>query len=134
MLGAFLHNVLPTLINALEIIGILVILIGSLQTLYRYIVSLFSDKHFSIKKDLLDALALGLDFKLGAEIFRTVLVKDFTEILVLASIIALRAFLSFMIRFDKKSEVAEARLEREMLLEAEKREALEQEISAPDAK
>ena len=49
-------------------------------------------------------LAMGLEFKMGAEILKTVLVRSLNEILILGSIILLRAMLSLMIHYEIKAE------------------------------
>ena len=47
-------------------------------------------------------LALSLEFKMAAEILKTVLVRDMTELMVLGAVIILRALLSFLIHFEMK--------------------------------
>ena len=46
--------------------------------------------------------ALSLEFKMAAEILKTVLVRDLKELLVLGAVILLRALLSFLIHFEMK--------------------------------
>ena len=48
--------------------------------------------------------ALGLEFKLGSEILRTVIVRQLSEIATVAAIIALRAALTFLIHWEIKVE------------------------------
>ena len=52
-------------------------------------------------------LAMGLEFKLGSEILRTVIVRDWKEIGTVAGIIALRAALTFLIHWEIKEEEKE---------------------------
>lgn len=104
MLEHLLEQLLPEIISILEIIGVVVILIGSLKAFYHYIKALIWDIHHPIKIELANALALGLEFKLGAEILKTVLVRNIQEIYVLGAIILLRALLSLMIHFEIKAE------------------------------
>ena len=47
---------------------------------------------------------MGLEFKLGSEILRTVVVREWTEIGTVAGIIALRAALTFLIHWEIKEE------------------------------
>ena len=49
-------------------------------------------------------MSLGLEFKLGSEILRTVVVREFTELLVVAGIIVLRAALTFLIHWEIRIE------------------------------
>ena len=77
MLEHFIEFMLPEIVSILEIIGIVVITIGSLKAFYHYIKALFTHKHYPIRIELANALALGLEFKMGAEILKTVLVRSF---------------------------------------------------------
>ena len=54
------------------------------------------------KSALTSGLALSLEFKMAAEILKTVLVRDLTELIVLGAVIALRALLSVLIHFEMK--------------------------------
>lgn len=82
-----------------EYIGVIVIIITSLISLYKYVTR---------KKDtrvyLAKGLAMGLEFKLGSEILRTVVVRQWKEIAIVAGIIALRAALTFLIHWEIKEE------------------------------
>ncbi len=50
--------------------------------------------------DLAKGMAMGLEFKLGSEILRTVVVRELSEILIVGSIILLRAALTFLIHWE----------------------------------
>lgn len=49
-------------------------------------------------------LAMGLEFKMGSEILRTVIVREWQEIGLVAGIIALRAALTFLLHWEIKEE------------------------------
>ena len=89
-------------VRSLELVGILIIAVGSFVALAH----LFTDdKHkHNIIIDLGKMLALALEFKMGAEIVNTVIVRDITELGVLAVVIALRALLSLLIHWEIKNE------------------------------
>ena len=53
---------------------------------------------------LAKGLAMGLEFKMGSEILRTVVVREWKEIGIVAGIIALRAALTFLIHWEIKQE------------------------------
>ena len=53
---------------------------------------------------LAEGLAMALEFKLGGEILRTVIVRDMTEIAQVGAIILLRAALTFLIHWEIKNE------------------------------
>ena len=57
---------------------------------------------------LAKGMALCLEFKLGSEILRTVVVRDLSEIAIVGAIIVLRAALTFLLHWEIKNEEAEA--------------------------
>ena len=59
------------------------------------------------------SLALALEFKMGAEIVNTVIIKDLRELIILAIIIALRALLALLIHWEIKNEKAEEEMNNE---------------------
>ena len=61
---------------------------------------------------LAKGMAMGLEFKLGSEILRTVVVRQFSEIAIVGAIIVLRAALTFLIHWEIKTE--EAQMEQEL--------------------
>lgn len=96
--------VLPTIIHVLESMGIIIVFIGSIKSFLLYFISLCTKKEYPVKRDLAFALALGLEYKMGAEILKTVLIRDMQEIRILGAIIILRALLSFLIHFEMNGE------------------------------
>ena len=88
-----------------EYIGVGVIIWTSLVSLTKY-VRRKDDTRISLAK----GLAMGLEFKLGSEILRTVVVREWKEIAIVAGIIVLRAALTFLIHWEiKQEELAEER-------------------------
>ena len=57
-----------------------------------------------MKITLAQGLAVGLEFKLCSEILKTVIVRDWKEIVTVAGIIGLRAALTFLIHWEIKEE------------------------------
>lgn len=104
MLHHLIQTVLPPIISFIELIGIFVVSVGAFKAFYHYLVSLFSRQaNDTIKYELANSMATGLEFKMAAEILKTVLIRDLNELLILGSIILLRALLSFMIHIEMKS-------------------------------
>ena len=54
---------------------------------------------------------MGLEFKMGSEILRTVVVREWKEIGLVAGIIALRAALTFLIHWEIKQEELQEKAE-----------------------
>lgn len=98
------HMIVPEIIGIIELMGIFVIVVGSLKAFYMYISSLIKHIHYPVKLSLGNALALGLEFKMGSEILKTVTIREFREIMILGAIIILRALLSILIHYEVKNE------------------------------
>lgn len=82
-----------------EFMGVGVILWTSVKSFYKYI------RHRGDTRIYLGkGLAMGLEFKLGSEILRTVIVREWKEIAIVAAIIVLRATLTFLIHWEIKQE------------------------------
>ena len=91
-------------VDTLELIGILIIVAGSIRALYRLLVRMRTKQSINVMVELGRALALGLEFKMGAEIINTVIVRDLSELLILAIVIAIRAVLALLIHWEIKAE------------------------------
>ena len=63
----------------------------------------------NIRLDLAQGIALSLGFKMGGEVLRTVVVREWSELGILGAIILLRAALTFLIHWEIKNEKNELR-------------------------
>lgn len=90
-----------------EFIGVGIIIYAGIKGFINYV-----RRSPEMKITLAQGLAIGLEFKLGSEILKTVIVRDWTEIATVAGIIALRAALTFLIHWEIKEENKD-RLEQE---------------------
>ena len=86
-------------IRLVELAGILVLMITAVQGLIGYFKK---DPHIRLK--LAQGIALALEFKLGGEVLRTVIARDWNELAVLGAIIALRAALTVLLHWEIKNE------------------------------
>ena len=91
-------------IYTLELVGIFVIIVGSIKSVISLVSKLIGRDDSNIIIGLGKALAVALEFKMGAEIVKTVIVRDITELGVLAIVIALRAVLALLIHWEIKNE------------------------------
>lgn len=98
-LEALLNQAVAGAILLFELMGVLVIIVSGIRGIYDYV-----KRNPAIRLNLAQGMALGLEFKLGSEILRTVVVRDLTEIATVAAIIALRAALTFLIHWEIKVE------------------------------
>ena len=102
MLEQLVEVVLEFLIPLCEMMGILVIAVSTCTAFWQYFRGLLTRTPGDVKSQLASGLALSLEFKMAAEILKTVLVRDMTELVVLGAVIILRALLSFLIHFEMK--------------------------------
>lgn len=94
---------LPYVVTLLEIMGTAVIFIAAVKSFYSYCKNISNPNDEEIKLTLARALALALEFKLGAEILKTVLIRTMDEMYILAAVIILRTILTFVIHWEIKS-------------------------------
>ena len=92
----YFHYGITLIIHILELMGVMIIIFGAVRDFFWY----FTGRSSNIRLDLAQSMALGLEFKLGGEILRTVVVRDWTEILTVGAIILLRAALNFLIHWE----------------------------------
>lgn len=93
---------LGVLIPVCELMGIFVVGVSSVSAFARYLKNLITHRKANVKFQLASGLALSLEFKMAAEILKTVLVRDLTELTVLGAVIVLRALLSLLIHVEMK--------------------------------
>ena len=99
-----LHFVAEIAVHTLELIGITIIAIGSVKAIVQILSRMKKKQHVNVMVDLGRALALALEFKMGAEIVNTVIVRNLEELGILAIVIALRAILALLIHWEIKNE------------------------------
>ena len=94
--------ILPVIISTCELIGIFVVAVSAVMGFAKYLRGLIQHKSTNFKFELAQGLASGLEFKMAAEILKTVLVHDLDELLMLGAVILLRALLSLLIHLEMK--------------------------------
>lgn len=107
MLEHLIELILPTIISICELIGIFVVAVTAAQAFYQYLKGLVTRKPTDFKFQLAQGLASGLEFKMAAEILKTVLVRNLEELVILGAVILLRALLSVLIHVEMKDEKKE---------------------------
>ena len=87
------------LILVVEFIGIVILMYAIVSA----VIGLCKrQSHTRLK--LAEGIALALEFKMGGELLRTVIVREWNELLILGAIILLRAALTFLIQWEIKIE------------------------------
>lgn len=79
--------------------GILIVLLTAIKGVIGYF---RKDPHIRLK--LAQGIVLGLDFKLGGEVLRTVIVREWNELAILGAIILLRGLLTLLLHWEIKNE------------------------------
>ena len=96
-------------VHTLEIIGISVVIVRSIKVLIQ-LFKRFLHKSAEGQNPVIAlgrSLGLALEFKMGAEIVKTVIVRDLKELLILGIIIILRAILAILIHWEITTEEKE---------------------------
>ena len=94
-----LDIILEASILFFEFTGVFVIVVAGVLGIISYV----RRDHLTRLK-LAKGLATGLEFKLGGEILRTVLVRSMNEIIIVGAIIILRMALTFLIHWEINNE------------------------------
>ena len=102
MLEELIIDILPPIISICELMGIFVVAVSALRAFWHYCRGLVSRTPWDVKFELANGLATSLEFKMAAEILKTVLVRDLNELIVLGAVVLLRALLSLLIHFEMK--------------------------------
>lgn len=110
-----LNNIVEVGILVFELMGVGIIVWTSFVSFCKYVTNK-PDVRIYLGK----GLAMGLEFKIGSEILRTVVVREWKEISIVAGIIALRAALTFLIHWEIKEEEKEASVHKEASAHREK--------------
>ena len=96
--------------STLELVGILIIIFGSFRALVRLLRCVVKKYPFHVVIDLGKALSLALEFKMGAEIIKTVIIHNLEELAILGVVIIIRALLAFIIHWEIRTEEKEKEL------------------------
>lgn len=99
IIDGILEETVSLSILLFEIVGVLVLITAGLKGFICY-----TRGNPDTRLILAKGMAMGLEFKLGSEILRTVVVREWSEIGFVAGIVALRAALTFLIDWEIKEE------------------------------
>ena len=87
------------IVLVIEVIGTAVLVFA----IFSAVIELFRRQQH-VRLRLAEGIALSLEFKIGGELLRTVVARDWEELLMLGAIILLRAALTFLIQWEIKIE------------------------------
>ena len=83
----------------MECVGVVILLVTTAKSIWG---CLHRDPH--VRLTLAQGIALALEFKLGGEVLRTVIVRETNELIILGAIILLRGALTFLIHWEIGNE------------------------------
>lgn len=84
----------------LEFFGITVLVFTSIKSFFAWL------KHaYNLRLNLAQGIALSLEFKMGSEVLRTVIVRDWAELGILGAVIFLRGLLTVLIYWEIKKQI-----------------------------
>jgi uncharacterized membrane protein len=86
----------------LELFGVCILVYTAIKSFIFWL-----KKDDSIRLELAQGIALALEFKMGGEVLRTVVVREKSELVILGAIILLRGVLTFLIHWEIKNEKKE---------------------------
>ena len=110
IISEYFELIVNFLVMIVEIIGIVILMVAVINALIGLI-----KRHSHAKLQLAEGLALAIEFKMGAEILKTVIVHDWNELLILGAVILLRAAMTFLIQWEIKTERKNGNITDEML-------------------
>ncbi len=83
----------------LELFGVIVLVFTAIKCFIKWM-----KKDTTLRLALAQGIALSLEFKMGSEVLRTVVVRDWEELGILGAVIVLRGLLTFLIHWEIKHE------------------------------
>ena len=102
-----LYQIVQICTMLMELFGICVLVFTAIKCFIRWI-----RREKDIRLSLAQGIALALEFKLGGEVLRTVVVREWSELGILGAIIVLRGLLTFLIHWEIKNEKKAIALEK----------------------
>ena len=115
MLEMSFETLVRILILLIEFAGIVVIVISMIRGFIG-----FMQKSDKTRIELAQGIMLGLEFKIGSEVLRSVIVTTWNELGTLAAIILLRSLLTLLLHWEIGEEEKREKEQAEKLAEAEK--------------
>ena len=94
-----LYQVVQICTMLMELFGVFVLVLTAIKAFIRWI-----RRESDVRLMLAQGIALALEFKLGGEALRTVVVREWAELGILGAIILLRGLLTFLLHWEIRHE------------------------------
>ena len=108
MLEELFDKYLPILIHLFELMGIIILNLGTFTAFINYFKGKVSKKDYKIKYEFADVMVTSLDFKLSAEILKTVIIRSKEELVILAVVFIIRIIMTFVLEREMKTQERKA--------------------------
>ena len=102
VLENYLYDVVQICTMLMEFFGVCVLVYTALKC---FILWMKRNEH--VRLALAQGIALALEFKMGGEVLRTVVVREWTELGILGAVILLRGLLTILIHWEINNEQKE---------------------------
>lgn len=100
LIETYLTHIVQICCILMELFGIAVLVFTAIKCFVQWI----RRDATHLRLDLAQGIALSLEFKMGSEVLRTVVVREWEELLILGAVILLRGLLTFLIHWEIKNE------------------------------
>ena len=95
----FLNRTIEISTIILELFGVTILVFTAVKCFLEWI------RHdIKLRLDLAQGIAVSLEFKMGSEVLRTVVVREWEELGILGAVILLRGLLTLLIHWEIKHE------------------------------
>ena len=98
----FLELTIPYITGSLEVIGVFIITLEGIRGIFKLFKSGFNFLDDDVAISFAKAMSLSLEFKLAAEIIKTVVIRTLDEFIILAAVAILRVVLTFVLHWELK--------------------------------
>ena len=111
ILEHIIEFVIEVVVPILELMGIFIVVEAAVVSFAKYLYWLFTGGKLHVKGHLAVGLLLGLEFMMTAEILKTIVIREVTELLILGGVVILRGILGLELKKEEKEEREEDREE-----------------------
>ena len=99
MMELFTNYIVEFTTILLELFGVIILVFTALKCFFEWL------RHDTkVRLDLAQGIAISLEFKMGSEVLRTVIVREWEELGILGAVIILRGLLTLLIHWEIKHE------------------------------
>ncbi|MEG1559742.1 MAG: DUF1622 domain-containing protein [Clostridia bacterium] len=93
------NKIIQICIYLMEIFGVAILVFTAIKSFLSWI-----KKDMHMRLELAKGITLALEFKMGGEVLRTVIVNDWSELAILGAIILLRGLLVILVNWEISNE------------------------------